>query len=270
MKTMEHAAERQGLRDKLRTLAAITVATSSLLACSNAAEATPPTTFTTATATEAPVPIPTPELPVPSPTRAVDCMVQRCIALTFDDGPGIYTEQLLDMLQERNAKATFFVVGTEAEGFVPTIQRTHSEGHQIGTHSWSHKLLTRMSAADAAADTERTNKLVFDITGEMPTIMRPPYGGTNQAIIDEIAMPEILWSIDPQDWKYKSSHYVANHIINHAHRGAIVLMHDIHGTTVDAVPQVVDTLLAQGYTLVTIDELLGKNLPPGTYRQQDI
>jgi peptidoglycan/xylan/chitin deacetylase (PgdA/CDA1 family) len=100
--------------------------------------------------------------------------------------------------------------------------------------------------------------------------MRPPYGSTSQAIVNAVGMPEILWSVDTEDWKYPDSDYVANYVLDHATRGDIVLMHDIHPTSVDAVPRILDGLQAKGYQLVTVDTLLGGTPATGKYFQQDL
>lgn len=256
-----------------------------LVGCTSKGEAAPPTsTETTATTpvptTETPTIVPTEtvtvtetapsetEVPPVPPVGAVDCLVQKCIALTFDDGPGPYTNQLLDELAAHNVKATFFMVGTQVENYPDTVRRIRDEGHQLGNHSWNHDQLTTKGAAAAADDIHRTNDLIAETTGVTPEVMRPPYGSTNQSIINAVGMPEILWSVDPQDWKYRDSDYVREHVISNAHRGSIVLMHDIHKTTVNAVPGILDTLQSEGYQLVTIDTLLGSNLPAGKYSQQ--
>ncbi len=206
----------------------------------------------------------TPPLPPP-----VDCMVKKCIALTFDDGPGAYTPELLDELQRQNVPATFFVLGSLAKANPKVVKRMTDEGHQVGPHSWGHKQLTRLSPQAAADDINRTNDTITAITGIRPTAMRPPYGSTNDAIITAVNMPEIIWSVDPQDWEYQSTSHVSNHVISQAGRGAIVLMHDIYGTTVDAVPSIINSFKEQGYTMVTIDQMFGGPLPTGMYHDQD-
>lgn len=190
--------------------------------------------------------------PAPPPP---DCNVLRCIALTFDDGPGGGTGQVLDNLRDRGAKATFFVLGELAEANPDVIRRMVAEGHQLANHSWDHDNLRSLGAAGAAEDVHRTNGVLHDISGVWPTVMRPPYGSTNDAIVASVNMPQMIWSVDPQDWKFRDSNYVANHVINNATRGDIILLHDIHGSTVSAVPAILDGLLSQGYTFVTIDQL---------------
>lgn len=217
---------------------------------------------------ESPPSTPSQEFPTAPSKSLVNCFVEKCIALTFDDGPEEGTNHIIDYLNDHDAKGTFFVLGMLAVQHPGVIKRMHDEGHQIGNHSWSHKLLTALSPETARQDAQETNEAIRRITGSPPAIMRPPYGEITPEIVDEIKLPQFLWTVDPQDWKYQSSSYVSQHILSRAHRGAIVLMHDIYGTTVDAVPQIVDGLQTQGYKLVTIEELYGKNLPPGIYSQQ--
>jgi peptidoglycan/xylan/chitin deacetylase (PgdA/CDA1 family) len=266
--------------NKLRKAAAILTAAVALSACAREVEAMPvqpePVT-TTQTVTETvvvtpettpPPPITTIETPAPPPPSAIDCMVERCIALTFDDGPGPYTEQLLRTLADHNTHATFFMVGTQVQSYPDVVRDIAAQGHQLGNHSWNHDQLTALGAQAAADNITRTNNLITETTGVAPRVMRPPYGETNQSTINAVGMPEIIWSVDPEDWKYRDSDYVADHVIRHADRGDIVLMHDIHQTTVNAVPRILDSLQSQGYTLVTIDTLLGSNLPVGKYSSQ--
>lgn len=193
----------------------------------------------------------------PPPPPPPDCNVLKCIALTFDDGPGGGTGQVLDNLRDRGAKATFFVLGSLAEANPDVIRRMVAEGHQLANHSWGHRNLASIGPAAAAADIQRTNETLFRIAGVRPTVMRPPYGATNDAVIASVGMPQMIWTVDPQDWKNKSSSYVASHVVNNTTRGDIILLHDIHWSTVSAVPAILDGLLAQGYTFVTIDELYG-------------
>lgn len=232
--------------------------------------------------TDPPVEIPTVEPepdyqpPVPNPTEsapsdhnhAVDCMVQKCIALTFDDGPGPYTGDLLDYLDEHDAKATFFLVGNRVGNYSDAAIAERDGGHQIANHSWDHDDLTNKSLESAQTDIEKTNDEIERVTGIRPTVMRPPYGATNQSLVEAIGQPQILWSVDTEDWKHHDSEYVANYVIQHAQRGDIILMHDIHKTSVEAVPEILDRLSGQGYVFVTVDDMLGSDLAVDRYNQQ--
>jgi len=183
------------------------------------------------------------------------------IAITFDDGPVPEpTLRLLDMLKERNIKATFYVVGTNAAAHPEILQRMVAEGHEIGSHSWSHPALSKLGAAGVKSQLDKTNEAIFAAIGTNPKTMRPPYGATNASlnrrINEEFGMKVIIWSVDPLDWKYRNSERVANSIITNTKAGDIILAHDIHPTTVNAMPKTLDALLAKGFKFVTVSELL--------------
>ncbi len=261
----------------LRTYAVIAATSLALLASSEKAEAAPhiqPATPLSKNSIEATHAIPkteldlTEQLSLLARKKVINCLVERCVALTFDDGPGAHTEELLDILKDRDVDATFFVLGSLAEGHPDTIKRMHDEGHQVGGHSWNHQYLPGLSPQAAADDANRTHEVITRFTGEKPTVMRPPYGAINPGITAAINLPQMLWSIDPQDWKNQSTPYISSHVINNAHPGAVALMHDIYETTVDAVPDIIDGLRNRGYTLVTIETLFGGNPPTGIYREQ--
>lgn len=206
----------------------------------------------------------------PEHSQTVDCMVQKCIALTFDDGPGPYTEDLIDHLAEYDAKATFFLVGDRVDNYETVVTDLRDGGHQIGNHTWDHDDLTTKTNQEAIDDIDQTSDEIEAVTGVRPEVMRPPYGATNQRIVDALGQPQILWSVDTQDWLYRDSDYVSSYVLQHASRGDIVLMHDIHKTSVDAVPEILAELTEQGYVFVTVDDLLGSDLEPGRYSQQEL
>lgn len=203
-------------------------------------------------------------------SRAIDCMAKRCIALTFDDGPGPYTEQLLDYLDDYDAKATFFVVGSRVDEYSGVANKIHERGHQIGAHSWDHDDLTNKGPEAIAEDTRQTNQAIFDATGVEVEVMRPPYGATNNSVVTAVDMPQILWSVDTEDWRHHDSDYVANYVKDNASRGDIILMHDIHETSVEAVPEILESLTEDGYEIVTVEALLGDDLGTGRYNQQNL
>lgn len=188
------------------------------------------------------------------------------IAMTFDDGPSaLLTPKLLDMLKERNIKVTFFLIGENVKAHPEIVQRMIAEGHEIGNHSWNHPALSKLSMAAADQQISDTNKVIQAAVGQTPTLMRPPYGATTPYLtrrINEIfGMKVILWSVDPLDWKYRNSQHVYDEILKQVHPGAIILSHDIHATTVAAMPQVFDALLAKGYKFVTVSQLIAMDQP---------
>lgn len=217
---------------------------------------------------DVPKPAP-PAEPAPKPiapqTSSGSCS-DKCVALTFDDGPGIHTSRLLDTLDKYNAKATFFVVGEKVAARQDILQQQIARGHQIGNHSWSHPDLTKLSTENIQSELAHTNDAIKAATGRAPTVMRPPYGAINQNVSQQLranGMSAILWSVDTRDWADRDSQIVCTRAVSGARSGAIILFHDIHPTSVDAIPCVLDALTKQGYTFVTIDTLFGGGTQPG-------
>lgn len=203
-----------------------------------------------------------------APGDRPDCTKLRCIALTFDDGPGPHTKQLLDTLAKTGSKATFFVLGPNVASHPELIKRMDKEGHQIGNHSWNHPQLSRLSSKKVLSEVERTSAEVKKVTGHGTKTVRPPYGDFTKSTRSTLAkFPSgeiILWSVDTLDWKTRSTAKTIASVKKEARPGAIVLMHDIHKPTVDAVPAIVKHLRDEGYTLVTVDDLLASEHPkPG-------
>jgi len=208
-------------------------------------------------------------LPKPAePIKQPSCAERACVALTFDDGPAAATEPLLNHLATRHVHATFFVLGMYVERQAPIMRRMVSEGHQVGNHTWDHYRLRDFSPAVITSEVQRTNDIVQQVTGVRPTIMRPPYGETNLTIMSISGLPQILWSIDTEDWRDRNSGVIAQRVINSASSGAIILLHDIYPTSVDAVPAIIDGLRAKGLEPVTIDELLDKPTEVREYRHR--
>lgn len=206
-------------------------------------------------------PTPTPAERVETqPAASVDCAVERCVALTFDDGPGKETGRLLDDLAAAKAPATFFVLGTSVKAQPALVRRMAAEGHEVGTHTWSHKQLTTLGAEGQRAEVRRGVEAV-EAAGVTPTVFRPPYGSYNDATKSVVGAPIILWDVDTLDWKTRSADATVASAVGDAKAGSIVLMHDIHAPTVDAVPRVVAGLRERGFTLVTVSQLLGPREP---------
>lgn len=191
------------------------------------------------------------------------------VAMTFDDGPhATNTPRLLDILKERNIKATFFVVGKCAQEYPHIIRRILAEGHEIGNHTWDHQALNSLSDEQVRAELKRTEDAVFNASGYRIRTMRPPYGATNlrlnQMWFKEFGYPTMMWSVDPLDWKNRNAATVTSRIVGAVHKGAIILAHDIHATTISAMPGTLDQILAKGYRFVTVSQLLNleKNTMP--------
>jgi len=183
------------------------------------------------------------------------------IALTFDDGPSAtLTPKLLDLLAAHHIKATFFVIGENIAEHPEIVARAAREGHEIGNHSWSHPNFGKMSDENVRSQLRRTDDAIRSATGNRPTLLRPPYGSITARekhwIHDEFGYRIILWDVDPYDWKRPGPAVVRNRILKETHRGSIVLSHDIHPGTIEAMPSTLDALEAKGFKFVTVSELL--------------
>jgi peptidoglycan-N-acetylglucosamine deacetylase len=188
------------------------------------------------------------------------------IAMTYDDGPhGANTPRLLEMLKQRGIKATFFCVGQCVAEYPEIAKRIADEGHEIASHSWSHPQLSSMSEASVRDQLEKTHQAIKQATGIAPKVFRPPYGAftarqrnwANAVYGYKI----ILWDVDPLDWKIRSASHVESEILKQTVSGSIILSHDIHKSTIDAMPSTLDALLAKGYKFVTVSELLAMDKP---------
>ena len=218
---------------------------------------------------------PTPSAPVDqaaaSPTVAKyvwsQCRVNDpYIAMTFDDGPSAtLTPKLLDILKERHMHVTFFLVGENAKAHPEIIKRAVAEGHEIGNHSWSHPNLAKMSDDAVRSELDRTKEAIVAAIGQAPTLMRPPYGSLTAAqkkwVHEEFGYQIILWDVDPDDWQRPGPAVVERRILEQTHKGSIILSHDIHPGTVEAMPSTFDSLLAKGFKFVTVSELIAMNQP---------
>ena len=182
---------------------------------------------------------------------------EKKVALTFDDGPHpAYTETLLDGLAERGVKATFFLIGTNIEGREDLVRRMYEEGHRIGSHTYSHVQLTTVEVSAACEEIEKTNALIESITGERVLYIRPPFGSWMEELECAVDMTPVMWSVDPMDWKTQNTERVVTSVMNDVGDGDIILLHDVYPTSVEAALEIVDRLLAQGYTFVTVDEII--------------
>ena len=181
----------------------------------------------------------------------------RFVALTFDDGPRRdTTSRLLDGLRERGASATFFLIGQQIEGSEDLLLRMRDEGHQVGNHSWSHASLKDESDWGLLQEVGRTDTLLREVLGEGSYWLRPPYGLLTARQRQLITVPVIKWSVDPEDWKLRDTEKDVAAVLKKVQAGDIILMHDSIPATVDAALRIVDALQAEGYTFVTVEELL--------------
>ncbi len=177
------------------------------------------------------------------------------IALTFDDGPGKYTDKLLDCLEENNAKATFFMLGQCVEQYPDIPKRMKELGCELGNHSYSHPQLTSLSLDQVTDQFEKTNNLLEESTGSPATVGRTPYGAQDETICTATGLPCFMWSLDTEDWAKMNADAEYDSVIGHVSDGEIVLMHDIHEPSVEAAIRIIPELIKQGYKLVTVSEL---------------
>ena len=185
---------------------------------------------------------------------------EKLLALTFDDGPSEkYTGKLLDALNEYDAKATFFLVGQNVGSNAELVRRMIDEGHEVGSHSWSHQDMLTLSESEIAAELEQADEAIYEAIGSYPTLFRAPYGNINDLLLEQLDVPSIYWSVDTFDWKTLDAECVTNDILDSAYDGAIILLHDVHETTVNGTIAALKELQAEGYTLVTVSELLSRN-----------
>jgi peptidoglycan/xylan/chitin deacetylase (PgdA/CDA1 family) len=203
--------------------------------------------------------------PAPTAAPTVDPDA-KYVALTFDDGPCLdKTERLLSILKEKNAKATFFVLGKNAATYPDIIRNIDTQGHEIGNHSYDHTLLTKSGIAITTIETQldKTNEIIKGLTGKTPISFRPPNGSYNTAVIETAkvrGMSLYNWSFQscPEDWKNKDPKVISKIVVDNAKNGHIVLLHDLHDYTIDAVPAIIDGLRAKGFEFVTVSELVAK------------
>ncbi len=179
------------------------------------------------------------------------------IALTFDDGPKEgNTERILAALEKTNSKATFFVVGSMAAKYPDLIKAEAELRCQIGNHTYDHVNLANASEYTIKYQVGKTSNLVYELTGKYTMVGRPPYGSINDTVRNMISIPWFNWNIDTMDWKYKDAAYVKKYVLDNVKDGAVILMHDLHSTTADAMETCIPELVNRGYQLVTIDELI--------------
>lgn len=210
--------------------------------------------------------------PIPADAEAEILEERKYIALTFDDGPKrSTTETLLNGLKKRGASVTFFLIGKQIEDNRDLVLRMAEEGHQVGNHTWSHQRLDHMNEGTIAQEVGQTERALEALLGPGDYWLRPPYGQVSAAAEGQISVPMVKWSVDPRDWESRNTDQVVQAILKDAKPNSIILLHDIYPTSVEAALQVVDSLQAQGYWFVTVEELLelnGVTPQPGTmYRR---
>ncbi|MGW3917295.1 polysaccharide deacetylase family protein [Streptomyces sp. NPDC005070] len=193
------------------------------------------------------------------PSGQVDCQKAKCIALTFDGNPGEPTDRLLDLLKEYRAPSTFFLEGRRIHEFPAVVRRIAKDGHEIGDHTWTHAVLTDVSDAQIRGELRRTARAISDITGSEPTLMRPPQGRTDDRVSKvskELGMAQVLWTVTAKDYETDDTALITKRVLDGADRDGIILLHPLHKGTVPSVPSILKALSKQGYTFVTVSQLL--------------
>lgn len=179
------------------------------------------------------------------------------LALTFDDGPHpVYTPQLLDGLKKRNVRASFFLMGKNIAGNEAIVRRMYEDGHLIGNHTFDHVQLNRLSESEACSQITKTSNAIYEITGQYPAYVRPPFGEWREGLDCTVTMLPVFWDVDPLDWNTKNADQVVEKVVGSAADGDIILMHDSYASSVQAALRIVDILSDEGYDLVTVDRLL--------------
>lgn len=182
------------------------------------------------------------------------------VALSFDDGPSKYTIEILELLKENDAYATFFVVGNKVEAYSNTINIMIKNGNEIGNHSYSHKWLSRLSSDGIKEEINLTQNVLKIVANYTPVLLRPTYGSVNKKLRNSTNLKIILWDVDTKDWKLKSSETIAKRALDSIEDGDIVLMHDIYERTFNALKIIIPALKEKGYQFVTVSELEEINL----------
>lgn len=179
------------------------------------------------------------------------------IALTFDDGPHpVYTEELLDGLKKRKVMATFFLIGNNIEGNEEIVKRMAEEGHLIGSHTYNHVQLNKLSESKAKEEILKGCNKIYETTGVCPSFVRPPFGEWKKNLDFYVTMLPVFWNVDSLDWKLQNTEKIVKRVVKDVKEGDIILMHDIFETSVQAAFQIIDTLEKENYEFVTVDELL--------------
>lgn len=177
------------------------------------------------------------------------------VALTFDDGPGPKTMELLGYLEEHSARATFFMLGQNVPRYESAVKKMAEIGCELGNHTYDHKDLTKLSVEEMKKQIQDTNQAVANAAGQNVTVMRPPYGSVNDKVEATVNLPMILWSIDTLDWETRDAKKTIKNVMDNVQDGDVILMHDIHAETIEAAKELIPKLQEKGYQLVTVSEL---------------
>ena len=197
----------------------------------------------------------------PAAADPIDCTLVACASITFDDGPARFTDELIGLLHEWRAPATFFLQGVNVERRPDVATRIVAEGHEIGNHTWNHPQLTKLPDPEVRAQVQRTQGAIANATGVTAESLRPPYGDVDKRVRGVVGLPIVVWDVDTLDWTDPGSDAIVERAVGQSSRGSVVLMHDTHSGTIAAVPGIIDGLRDRGLTLATVGEQLGGAYP---------
>lgn len=183
----------------------------------------------------------------------------KMIALTFDDGPSKYTEEILNILKKNDCNATFFVLGNKVSIYSDLLIESINNGNEIGNHSYNHKWMIKLNEKDLENQISKTQDIIKEYTGYTPKLIRPTYGSLNDRIKKISSLDIVLWNVDTLDWKYKNPNKIVENATKKLKDGNIILMHDTHKQTLEALPKILKIIQKNGYTCVTISELKEAN-----------
>jgi peptidoglycan/xylan/chitin deacetylase (PgdA/CDA1 family) len=191
----------------------------------------------------------------------IDCDITPCVALTFDDGPGPYTPRILEILEEFEARATFYVVGQQVSSWPHMLTLIAEGGHDIGNHTMSHPKLSELSVSERITQISGLDEVVAQRVGITPTTIRPPFGDIpNSPLPDPLGRPVVMWSVDSLDWRKRTSDAIVKEVLTDIGAGDIILMHELYQRSVDALPDILTELKNRGLTVVSVADLLGPRL----------
>ncbi|MDT2818020.1 polysaccharide deacetylase family protein [Vagococcus lutrae] len=202
------------------------------------------------------------------PATEVDVPVldTKSVALTFDDGPNDSTTlKILNTLKNENVPATFFMLGTQAERYPNVVKKIADEGHELANHSYNHPDLTTLPAEQVREQIINTQVAIYEASGVLPKYVRPPYGSVNYETAVAIGKPIMNWSVDSLDWKAKDKKKIIEDVKTSTHNQGIILMHDIHEQSAEALPDIITELKKQGYQFKTVSELVNQSEPLTVY-----
>lgn len=193
-----------------------------------------------------------------SPPRVIDPS-KPMLALTFDDGPSSATLKVLQILEQHGARGTFFMLGNRVAKHANMVSQVAAQGSEIGMHTWNHLEMHRLSRESIVSSLEKSSAAIYEASGVIPTLLRPPYGTTTatvRSVCAQMDLKIVNWSVDTEDWRSRNTRMIADQILKNVSDGSIVLSHDLYDQTVEAMEIVVPKLLERGYQLVTVSEML--------------